>query len=127
MLARADRKSAIKGILYGQWAYWTTVAVAAWAASQMPAGGIRTALILTPVLPGFLNIAITVWLYKACDEFIRQEILKAAAITAVITATWTLCCSFLEIAGLPSLSMMWVSNVGWGAFALQMLRLMFVR
>jgi hypothetical protein len=103
------------------------VAIAAWAALQMPTGGIRTALILAPVLPGFLNIAIVVWLYSACDEFIRQEILKAAAITAVVTAIWTLCYSFLEIAGLPVLSMMWVSNVGWGVFVLLMLRLMFLR
>jgi hypothetical protein len=69
-----------------------------------------------------------VWLYNACDEFIRREILKAAAITAIITAAWTLCYSFLEFSGLPRLSMAWVSNVGWGGvFAVLMLRLMFLR
>jgi len=121
------RKAAIKGILYGQWAYWVTVAMAAWASLYMPIGGIRTALILAPILPGLLNIAIGVWLYNSCDEFIRREILKAAAITAIVTAAWTLCYSFLEVAGLPLLSMKWVSNIGWGVFVVLMLRLMFLR
>jgi len=127
MPASVTRKTAVKSVLYGQWAYWVAVAIAIWAGLQMPPGGTRTALILTPILPGILNIAIGVWLYRACDEFIRQEILKAAAFTAIVTAAWTLCYTFLEFAGLPRLSMMWVSNVGWGVFVVLMLRLMFLR
>jgi hypothetical protein len=60
MNARAplSRKTAIKSIFYGQWAYWATVMMAIWASLYMPAGEVRTTLILTPILPGLLNISI---------------------------------------------------------------------
>ena len=99
--------------------------MAIWASINLPYGVNRTILILTPILPGALIVAVAVWLYRACDEFIRLQILKAAAFAAILTALWTMAYAFLEFAGLPRLSMMWVGNVGWSVFILLMLRLKF--
>jgi hypothetical protein len=74
MQLSASRKTAIKGILYGQFAYWSGIAVAVWSSLELPKGGVRTSLVLMPILPGILNIAVGVWLYNACDEFIQREI-----------------------------------------------------
>lgn len=114
----------VRGMLFAQWAYWCTWVICLWAQLFMPAGSIRTVLTLLPVLPGVLIIAVGVWQYRACDEYIRLRILKAATITAVITAVWTLAYSYLELVGLPKLSMMWVCNIGWIIFVSLMIRLM---
>ncbi len=79
---------------------------------------------MSPVLPGFLIVDVTIWQYQASDEYIRLRILRAAATAAVVTALWTLTYSYLELVGLPRLSMMWVGNVGWLLFVILMIRLM---
>lgn len=91
----------------------------------MPHGSIRTALILTPILPGLFIFAVSYWLYKACDEYIRFKTLQAATITAVIVAILAMIYFFLEMLGFPRLSMMWIQVVGWSLFDAQMLGLMF--
>jgi TM2 domain-containing membrane protein YozV len=125
MTPKTLRHKAIWSIFWSQWAYWVTVAMAIWASLNLSPGPTRTILLVTPILPGSLIIALAVWLYHACDEFIRAQILKATAIAATFTSFWTMAYSFLEFAGFPRLSMMWVGNVGWSIFILLMLRLKF--
>lgn len=125
MSARQFPSPAAKAILWSQWAYWCTLGIAVWAYIVMPHGSIRTVLILTPILPGLLIFAVTYWLYKASDEYIRLRTLQAATITAVIIAILAMIYFFLELIGFPRLSMMWVQIIGWSLFDAQMLHLMF--
>ena len=124
MTARQFPSPAVKAIIWSQWAYWSTLVVAVYAYIAMPHGSIRAVLILAPILPGLLIFAVTYWLYKACDEYIRFKTLQAGPITAVIVAILALIYFFLELLGFPRLSMMWIQIVGWSVFDGQMLWLM---
>lgn len=110
-----------RSIFLSQWAYWCTLAMAAWSGLYLPAGSIRTALIVTPVLPAMLIIAVSYWVYQACDEYIRLKILRCVAMTASIVALCTLAYFFLELLGFPRLSMLAVNLLGWSVFNLGML------
>src|SRR6185312_13786567 len=112
---------AIRGIVHGQWTYWGTLGMAAWSYQYMPQGSIRTALILTPILPALLIVAVAYWVYQACDEYVRSRILRCIATTAVIVACCTFCYFVLELFGFPRLSMLWINLLGWSIFNLQML------
>src|SRR5262249_2626931 len=114
----------VRGMLYAQWAYWCMLGVCVWAQRHLPPGPVRTVLTLAPVVPGVLIVAVAIWQYRNCDEFIRFKILSAAATAAVITAIWTLAYSYLELIGFPRLSMMWVGNAGWLVFIVLMIHLM---
>jgi hypothetical protein len=114
------RKAAL-GIFFGQWAYWCTLAVAAWSYRYIPQGSIRTTLILTPVLPAILIVGIAYWMYRACDEFIRLRILKCVVLTALAVAFGTLAYFVLELFGFPRLSMLAVNLYGWSMFNLVMI------
>jgi hypothetical protein len=115
---------AVKAIFWSQWAYWSTLGVAIWAYVVVPHGSVRTFLILTPILPGLFIFAVTYWLYKASDEFIRFRTLQAGTITAVIVAILAMIYFFLELLGFPKLSMMWIPIVAWTVFDGQMIWLM---
>jgi uncharacterized membrane protein len=121
MASNAYPPYAIRGIVYGQWTYWCGLSMAVWSYAHMPHGSIRTALILTPVLPALLIVAVAYWVYQACDEYVRSRILKCVAITAVTVAFCTLSYFVLELFGLPRLSMLWINLLGWSIFNLQML------
>jgi hypothetical protein len=95
--------------------------MAAWSYRHMPGGSIRNTLILTPVFPALLVVAVAYWIYDACDEFIRLRILKSVVITAVAVASCTLGYFFLELFGFPRLSMLAVNLFGWSVFNLLML------
>jgi hypothetical protein len=114
-------RSAVLGIFFSQWAYWCALAVAAWSYSHIPQGSIRTILIVTPILPALLIVAVAYWMYEACDEFIRLRIMKCLGITAIIVAFGTLAYFFLELFGFPKLSMLVVNLFGWSIFNLLML------
>jgi hypothetical protein len=114
-------RSALSAIFWSQWAYWCALGMAVWACFVLPGGSVRTALILTPVMPGLLIFAVCYWLYQSCDEYIRLRILQAATLTACAVALLCLVYFLLELAGLPKLSMMWVHVVGWSVFNAQML------
>jgi hypothetical protein len=114
----------VKAILWSQWAYWSTLGVAAWAYVFMPHGGVRTVLILTPILPSLFIFAVTYWLYRASDEFIRFRTLQAGTLTAMIVTILATIYFFLELLGYPKLSMMWIPIVAWTVFDGQMIRLM---
>jgi hypothetical protein len=122
-----QRRVIILQLLSLQWAYWVAVAISIWALSHLGPGDLRNTLVLTPVLPGLLTIAWTSWVYRACDEFIRFRILSAAAITAAVIAVGSLIYSYLELTGLPRISMAWISNMGWAVFCVLMLRILFQR
>jgi hypothetical protein len=111
-------RKATLGILFGQWAYWCMLAIAAWSYKNIPPGSIRTTLILTPVLPAILIVAIAHWMYQACDEFIRLRILKCSILTALAVAFATLGYYVLELFGFPRLSMIVVNLFGWSVFNL---------
>jgi hypothetical protein len=49
---------AVRGVFYSQWAYWCTLAMAAWSYGHLPAGATRTMLVLTPVLLQMLYVAL---------------------------------------------------------------------
>lgn len=114
----------VRGMLFSQWAYWCMWAVCLWAQLHLPPSPLRTALTLSPIPPGILIVAVAIWQYRACDEFIRFKILCAATTAAIVTALWTLAYSYLELVGFPRLSMVWVSNAGWAVFVFLMIRLM---
>ena len=59
--------------------------------------------------------------YAACDEFIRIQLLKSVAVTAIIVGVGTLGYFFLELTGYPRVSMLWVNLIGWSAFNLQLI------
>jgi len=117
-------RKAVLGIFFSQWAYWCTLAMAAWSYAYMPEGSIRNTLILTPVLPAFLIVAVAYWMAQACDEFIRLRILKSVVITATAVAFCTLGYFFLELFGFPRLSMLAVNLFGWSVFNLLMVYVM---
>ena len=121
MASDAHPPYAIRGIVFGQWTYWGALGMAAWSYAYMPQGSTRTALILTPILPALLIVAVACWVYRACDEYVRSRILGCIAITAVIVAFCTLSYFVLELFGLPRLSMLWINLLGWSIFNLQML------
>jgi len=104
-------------------AYVTACAAAAWALSSLPPGTLRTMVVLLPVLPGCYLIWMAAHLYRRSDEYIRLRVLQAIAWAATVTAVWTMAYAFLELAGLPKLSLGWVSTVGWGIFVGWMVRL----
>jgi hypothetical protein len=118
-------RSAASSVLYSQLAYWSSLFGAVLAVIYLPGGSMRTLVIVTPALTAALCVAVSFWLYEACDEFQRVRILRAITRTAVILATGTLVWFLLELAGYPKLSMLWVNIVGWSVFNLQMLMVVF--
>jgi len=66
---------------------------------------LRTAFLLSPLVP----IALVIWAiaraFRRMDEFVRLQSLEIIGISAAITAGWTLTYGFLETAGFPRLSM----------------------
>jgi hypothetical protein len=81
---------------------------------------LRTLLLITPIVP----IALAIWAIargvRRMDEFVRLKSLELIAISAAVTAGWTLTYGFLEIAGFPRLSMftVWmVMGSVWGFLA----------
>jgi hypothetical protein len=111
----------VRGILWSQWAYWCSLVVSALSVRYIPPGSVRTGVILTPVLTALLSVSVAYWLYQACDEYFRQRLLKCVAATAIVVGFCTLAYFFLELMGLPRLSMIWVNLLGSSVFNLQML------
>jgi hypothetical protein len=123
MPAVSQPRKLFRGIAYSQWAYWCTLAMAAWAGIYLPSGSIRAVLIVTPVLPAILIVAVSYWIYAASDEYFRVRLLKSAVVTMVLVGSCTLAYFLLEVVGYPRLSMLWVNLLGMSIFNLQMLYL----
>ena len=103
--------------------YLAALATAIWALTSVPAGPLRTSVVLAPILPGLALIGLTVRAYGRCDEYIRLRLLRAAAIAAIAVAALSLVYFYMELVGFPHLSTAWISNVVWAVFVAQMLRL----
>jgi hypothetical protein len=116
---------AVSTVGYSQWAYWCSLVGAVMATLYIPAGSLRTFVVVTPALTAALCVAASFWLYEACDEFQRVRILRAITRTAVFVAAGTLVWFMFELAGYPRLSMLWVNIAGWSVFNLQMLMVIF--
>jgi hypothetical protein len=83
----------------------------------MPAGALRTALLVSPMLGFGLGLWAVVRGFRRMDEYLRVRTLEAIAIAAAVTAGWTFAYGFLENAGFPRLSMfnVWtVMGAVWG-------------
>jgi len=117
----ALQRNALQGVAYSQWAYWGSLAIAAASVVYIPPGSVRTAVMLTPVLTALLCVSTAYWLYAACDEYLRQRLLRSVASTAIIVAFCTLGYFFMELRGFPHLSMLWVNLLGWSIFNAQVL------
>ena len=104
-----------------QWAYWTTLAAAAWGWRYVPSGTMRDSLAMIPILLALLIADNAYRIYDACDEFIRLRILKCVVITAIVVAAGTLGYFFLELSGFPRLSMLAVNLFGCSVFNVSML------
>ena len=103
--------------------YLAALATAIWALASVPAGSLRTSVVLAPILPGLALIGLTVRAYGRCDEYIRLRILQAAALAAIAVAALSLVYFYMELVGFPHLSTAWISNVVWAVFVAQMVRL----
>jgi hypothetical protein len=127
----AERKQLLAVWLrqFGGWlaVYLVAYVAAMWSAFTLAPQPLRTALIISPILPGAAMIWNVVRNYRASDEFVRLRILEAAAASAVFTAFWTLAYAFLELLGLPHLSVGFVHTFGWPVFIWKMVRLMRMR
>jgi hypothetical protein len=104
--------------------YIVAYVAAMWALASLPAGAMKSFLVLSPVLPGLAMIWNTVLAYRRSDEFVRHEILYAAALAALVTAVWTLVYAYLEPLGFPHLNPGFVHTFGWPVFIWRMIRLM---
>jgi hypothetical protein len=82
-------------------------------------------VILTPLLTAILCAAVASWVYSACDEYVRAKILRVTVITALAVALGSLGYFCLELLGFPRQSMIWVGILGWSAFNLQLLFVVF--
>ena len=121
MKAEALPKFTASSVFYSQWAYWSSLVGAAMSVVYIPAGSIRTFVILTPLLTAILCACVASWVYSACDEYVRAKILRSITITALVIALGSLVYFCLELLGFPRQSMIWVSILGWSVFNLQLL------
>ena len=108
-------------VVFSQWTYWCSLGIAALSMHYVAPGSTQTAILLIPVLAALLNLCVAYWVYEACDEFIRIQLLKCAAMTAIVIAAATLGYFLLELFGSPHVSMLWVNLAGWSAFNLQLI------
>ena len=74
----------------------------------VPSGVAHYALGLLPMIGVVLAIWAIIRHHQRVDEYIRKRTLEYLAISAAVTAGWTLTYGFLETAGFPRLSMFYV-------------------
>jgi len=113
----------VRAIFWSQWGYWVTTLSAIWAHFYVPPGTAQTIVILTPILPGIMMFYVAYDLYRDRDEYLRLQIMKATALTAIVVAACVLVYSLLELLGFPRLSMMWVHIGIWGLFGVLLFKL----
>lgn len=51
---RSPESYALRGLFWCQWTYWVTLAMALGSCAYLPAGSVRTVLLITPILPAVL-------------------------------------------------------------------------
>ncbi len=108
--------------LFGSITAYIVLLVAAIAYGRpMPAGVLRTVVLLSPMIGFGLMLWVMVRHFRRLDEYIRRLFLENTAIAAAITAGLTFTYGFLETAGYPKLSMfsVWIlMGSAWGLTAI---------
>jgi hypothetical protein len=109
-------------ILFSLLAYLCTVVMAAFAPHLLAADGARQLVVVAvPMLTLLLVVCAIFIAYLASDEYVRNRILKCAALAGVILAFSTLGYFCLEVLGHARLSMIWVNLYGWTVFIIPLL------
>jgi hypothetical protein len=104
-----------------QYTYWATLWVSTMVIKIISPGSVQTVVMLTPVMAAVSCVWATWMKYQECDEYIRLQILRCVASTAIIVSFGTLAYYFLELRGFPHQSMLWVNLLGWTVFNAQVL------
>jgi hypothetical protein len=73
-----------------------------------PAGWLRVLVALLPVIPAVYGLAVIIGVVRGMDEFQQRIQLEAVAFSLIATALLTFTYGFLENAGFPPLSVIWV-------------------
>jgi hypothetical protein len=118
MLERDARRTYQRELAGAAVAYLIVLTGSLTLAKSMTEGVLRTALLLTPVIPIGLMIWVIARQFRRMDEFIRLRTLESLAIATAVTAGLSLTYGFLEGSGFPRISMFWVWAVlgfVWGA------------
>lgn len=118
-------REALRSLAASQWAYWCSLVIAAMSAIYIPPGSMRTMVILLPIVTALFCVTVMYWLYKECDEYLQLRLLKSVCLAAAVVSFATLCYFFLELAGYPKLSMVWVNLLGWSVLNLRVLSVLF--
>lgn len=85
-------------------------------------GGTRELVVISlPLLTLLLHVGVLYFVYRASDEYLRQRILKCAALAGVMLAFGTVANFCLEQLDRPHLSMLVVNLCGWSLFVVLML------
>ena len=108
MLAREVHKRYLRELGGAMMLYGFVLVGAMHFGKPMPPGAARTFLLLTPVVPIGLAAWVIARQFRRVDEFVRLRILESIAVGAAVTAVFSMTYGFLELAGLPRLSMFWV-------------------
>jgi hypothetical protein len=98
--------------------YVASVVLSIKLARPMAESWLRTALLLTPLIPLFLSIWVMARAFGRMDEFVRLRSLESIAVGAAVTAACSFTYGFLELVGFPRLSMFWVwpvMGLAWAA------------
>src|SRR5665213_4051469 len=104
-------------ILLSYWTFLVGLGLAAVVSRFFMPGSVREVLVITLLLLTLLlNVGTTYLVYRACDEYLRQRILKCAAAAAVMLAFAAVADFCLERLGRPYLSMSVLNLCGWSLF-----------
>jgi hypothetical protein len=85
-------------------------------ANRLHKGPVQTAVVLTPMIPFLLILAVIVRHVRRLDEYVRLQMLENVVIVAGVTAGLAFTYGFLEGVGYPRLSMFTVWPVMCAAF-----------
>ena len=80
-------------------------------AERLHKGPLQTAVVLTPMIPFLIMLAVIVRHVRRLDEYVRLQMLENIVVVAGVTAGLTLTYGFLEGVGFPRLSMFRVWEV----------------
>jgi hypothetical protein len=120
-------RSATHAVVFSQWAYWCSLAIAALAVRYVPAGSVRTIVILVPALTAALCVSVAFWLYESCDEYVRSAVMRCVVRTAIVVSACTVAYFIAELTGAPRISMLWMNLLGWSVFNAQFVFVMLRR
>jgi hypothetical protein len=77
-------------------------------ANANPPGTVRTAWLLTPIVPIMLAVWAIARQFRRMDEYVRLRSYEGLALAAAVTAAWTFTYGFLELSGFPKITMFWI-------------------